>query len=271
MSYVSGGAETKLDLILMKPGSDITPIDCRAISGECCVTPHRPIRADFRVNHMKRKKVGGRRKLRNWKLKEEHVRQDFISKLVDKFQEIGNSWQETQAAILDACGDKCGETNGNRGREKETWWLCDEVQDAIRLKKEAYKVWHGCRTTEDKSIYRARKRDAERSVVIAKQRALDEWCENLNTAEGRRKMFAMAKQLRRDKKDIIGGYFVKVENGEIKTTDADIRQRWKDYLSELFNVENPSEMEDLETVEGPLQAGLGGKNIWNLFSPFLPG
>ena len=89
-------------------------------------------------------------------------------------------------------------------------------------------------------------------MAIAKRKALDEWCENINTAEGRRKMFAMAKQLRKDKKDIIGGYFVKGENGEIKTTDDDIRQRWKEYFNELLNVENPNEMEELECVEGPL-------------------
>ena len=36
-------------------------------------------------------------------------------------------------------------------------------------------------------------------------------------------------------------------------TDADIRQRWREYLSELLNAENPSEMEELEIVQGPLQ------------------
>ena len=41
--------------------------------------------------------------------------------------------------------------------------------------------------------------------------------------EARRKNFAMAKQLRNNKKDFIGGYFVKGENGEIKTTDGDIQ------------------------------------------------
>ena len=42
VTYVSGGAETQLDLILMRPRRDIMPIDCRAIPGECCVTQPRP-------------------------------------------------------------------------------------------------------------------------------------------------------------------------------------------------------------------------------------
>ena len=64
-----------------------------------------------------------------------------------------------------------------------------------RLKKAAYVVWQRSRTAEDETTYRPRNRDAKRAVVITKLSALDTWCENLNTAEGRRKMFAIAKQL----------------------------------------------------------------------------
>ena len=78
------------------------------------------------------------------------------------------------------------------------------MQQAVKLKKEAFKAWQRSGTSEDEIRYRARKKAAKKAVAIARRRALDEWCENLNTAEGRRKMFAMAKQLRKDKKDIIG-------------------------------------------------------------------
>ena len=169
-----------------------------------------------------------------------------------KFEGIGSGWTETQTAILEACKETCGETSGRRGVERETWWWCEEVQDAIERKKAAFKRWQRSRTAEDESLYREIKRETKRIVAIAKQQALDSWCENLHSAEGRRKMFAMAKQLRKDKKDIIGGYFIKGGNGEIKTTEGDIRQRWRDYFSELLNVENESEMEEGEAVEGPL-------------------
>ena len=253
VTYVSGGAETQLDLILLRPRTDIKPVDCRAIPGECCVTQHRPVRADFRVSHMKRRKVGGRRKLKAWKLKDEQVRREFTSKLEEKFREIGPSWRETQTAILEACKDTCGETSGRRGRERETWWWCEEVQRAVSEKKAAYVEWQRSGTAEDEATYRARNKDAKRAVAIAKQSALDTLSENLQTTEGRRKMFAIAKQLKKDKKDIIGGYFVKGANGEIETTESDIRDRWKNYFDGLLNVENPSVLDDVECVEGPLQ------------------
>ena len=53
--------------------------------------------------------------------------------------------------------------------------------------------------------------------------------------------------------DILGGYFVNGENGEIRSTDGDIRLRWKHYFNELFIYENSREMEELKSVEKPLQ------------------
>ena len=44
-----------------------------------------------------------------------------------KFYVIGPSWRETQAVILEALKDRCGETRGERGREGEMWWWCEEV------------------------------------------------------------------------------------------------------------------------------------------------
>ena len=42
-------------------------------------------------------------------------------------------------------------------------------------------------------------------------------------------------------------------NGEIETTEIGIRERWKNYFDDLLNVENPSIVDNLECVEGPLQ------------------
>ena len=61
----------------------------------------------------------------------------------------------------------------------------------------------------------------------------------------------MAKQLRKDKKDIIGGYFVRGEDGEILTTE--ILARWREYFDGLLNEENPNAIEEDEsTPQGPL-------------------
>ena len=63
----------------------------------------------------------------------------------------------------------------------------------------------------------------------------------------------MAKQMRKENKDIVGGYFVKKTSGEIATTEKDITSVWKKYFSTLLNVENNNEIEEAECVHGPIQ------------------
>ena len=62
MTYVSGGAETQLDLILMRPRSDIIPVDCRSIPGECCATQHRPVKSGFQSEPYFRKEIQRKKK-----------------------------------------------------------------------------------------------------------------------------------------------------------------------------------------------------------------
>ncbi len=45
----------------------------------------------------------------------------------------------------------------------------------------------------------------------------------------------MAKQMRKERKDVIGTKYVKDELGNIKVEEADIMQRWKRYFHELLN------------------------------------
>ena len=55
VTYASDGAETQLNFVLMRPKSDMTALDCRAIPGESCAYHPRPGRADIRVSCMKRR------------------------------------------------------------------------------------------------------------------------------------------------------------------------------------------------------------------------
>ena len=75
------------------------------------------------------------------------------------------------------------------------------MQQAIKDEKAAYKIWRTSGQQEDRETYGVKMNEARRAVARAKQDAIEMWCENWDTAEGRRKMFAMAKQMRKDKKD----------------------------------------------------------------------
>ena len=126
------------------------------------------------------------------------------------------------------------------------------MQQTISDKKEAFKTWQRSRLEEDRMAYRVKNREAKRAVAQAKREALDSWCENLDSPEGKKKMFAMAKQLKKDKKDIVGGYFIKNDAGEIVTDESGIQEVWKEYFSTLLNEENPNVIPGECCVEGPI-------------------
>ena len=50
VTYSSGGAETQLDFVLMRPKYDMRAIDCKAIPGESCAYQHCPVTADLSHN-----------------------------------------------------------------------------------------------------------------------------------------------------------------------------------------------------------------------------
>ena len=74
----------------------------------------------------------------------------------------------------------------------------------------------------------------------------------MNTAEGRGKMFGVAKQMRKDRRDVEGTNFIKSNTAEIKIKATEVCGRWREYFEVLLNGENESEFDVVEAVEGPL-------------------
>ncbi len=157
------------------------------------------------------------------------------------------------SAVREVAKEVCGESSGRRYRDRTTWWWCEEVQQAIKKKKKAYKIWQRGRTVESKRRYREKSNVAKRAVAVAKRQAWEEWSQNMDTAEGRQKMFRIAKQMRKERKDVVGAKYVKDDDGSILVDEAEIMQRWRRYFSYLLNEENPFELEEQPKVEGPIE------------------
>ena len=126
------------------------------------------------------------------------------------------------------------------------------MQNAIKAKKDAFKLWQRSRRDEDKQLYKLLSRIASREVARAKDDAWEQWSEGLGSACGRLKMFKIAKQMRKDRQDISGTNYIKDERGDILTVGEDVADRWRRYFDGLLNNENPSSFEDIAPVEGPI-------------------
>mgnify|MGYP001793399979 CR=1 FL=1 len=51
-------------------------------------------------------------------------------------------------------------------------------------------------------------------------------------------MFKIAKQMRKERKDIIGSKYLRNENGTLKVKEDEIMERWIIYFSSLLNERN---------------------------------
>jgi len=52
-----------------------------------------------------------------------------------------------------------------------------------------------------------------------------EWCKEIDCAEGRQKMFKIAKQIRKERKNVTGGIYIKDKNGNTSVEGQDIKER----------------------------------------------
>ena len=253
ITYKVAGAETQIDLIMMRKTSGTRVIDCTVMPGEECLTQHRLVRADLLIETLRKEKRTPAKRIKFWKLNAETKRKEFESEFENNMKEEDGSYAGLVKSLLSAGKTVCGETRGQRGPERETWWWNAPVQNSIREKKDAYKKWQRSGSHEDLVTYCLKKREAKRCVAESRKKAWEEWSANLSTPVGRNKMFRVAAQMRKDKKDISSTNYIRNEEGHLVVKSAEVREVWRRYFEKLSNEENPSNFEVEDSVEGPVE------------------
>ena len=179
--------------------------------------------ADFQKKRWK-----GTRKLKLWKLKDPSLRNEFEERVAMGMNSGENEWPVLETVVREAAEQTCGRTSGSRGAQRETCWWSETVQSAIRNKAAAFKSWQRSGRVQDHHLYRMANNQARRAVTIAKKLAWTNWSENLGTAEGKIRMFKIAKQLKNERKDIVGSNFIKDVDGSIKVDGKEAASRWRE-------------------------------------------
>ena len=143
-----------------------------------------------------------------------------------------------------------GVTFGKRKGDRETWWWNEEVQKSIKEKKEAKKVWDKIRDENTKNIYKEKKNKAKKAVAMAKGRAYNDLYVRLETKEGEKELYRLARQRNRAGKDVQHVRVIKDENGNVIVNSEAVLKRWKEYFEKLMNEENNREprTEEAEVV-----------------------
>ena len=115
--------------------------DCAVIPGEAAVKQRRLLVINMRIQSVK---TGHRLKqkpcIRSWKLKGENLVK-FKREVQQKMNDQEVTWDKLKYSIVETAKNVCGVTRGQKRRELDTSWWSEDVQGAVKNKKEACKSW----------------------------------------------------------------------------------------------------------------------------------
>ncbi|KAK3545436.1 hypothetical protein QTP70_007637, partial [Hemibagrus guttatus] len=254
VTYKSGGRRTQVDYILCRRGNLKEISDCKVVVGESVARQHRMVVCRMTLMVCKTKRSEIEKKTKWWKLKKEECCEEYRQKLR---QALGgqvvlpDDWETTAEVIRETGRKVLGVSSGRRKEDKETWWWNEEVQDSIQRKRLAKKKWDMDRTEENRQEYKELQHRVKREVSKAKQKAYDELYTRLDTREGEKDLYRLARQRDRDGKDVQQVRVIKDRDGRVLTSEESVQRRWKEYFEELMNEENEREkrVEGVNSVE----------------------
>ena len=81
-------------------------------------------------------------------------------------------WLKMATCVQKVASDVFGVSKAGKQEGKDTWWWNDEVQRAIKEKKECFKRLHLDKSADNIESYKLVKRVAKRAVSVAKVRRM---------------------------------------------------------------------------------------------------
>ncbi|KAL1454893.1 hypothetical protein WDU94_009023 [Cyamophila willieti] len=243
LTYKSGERTSQIDFILARRKHIKEVKNCKVINGEAVTPQHRTLVIDvtFMMNKKKVTKFTTP-KIKWWQLKDPFLNLEFKRHVIHKIKNSScqDLWTNYKEAIIGVGETVLGKTSGKgRPKDKETWWWNEEVAKCIKEKKEAKKKWDRSNQSEDKVEYKKAKKESKRAVAQAKARELDKIYKELETPEGEKNLYRLAKERNRATKDFTHIMQIKSKDGVVLKGEEDIKNRWKEYFNTLLNEENP--------------------------------
>ena len=257
MTYESGGVRSTIDYLMMRKRDRVMVKNVKVINGEEVVSQHSLLVGDLTIRSTKKSKRKFVPKLKVWRLKEETVGIRFAELVeagasnVSDAVGVNNKWVGMKNVCLSAAAEVCGWTKGPP-RHRETWWWNADVAEVVDEKKRCYKKWQKSKAESDKAIYVEAKRKAQKAVANAQERKRQEFASDLASEAGKRNVFRIAKQMAKERQDVVGVNCLKDADGNIVIDSNEIKDDWRQYMEKLLNEENEWDNDiECDVVEGP--------------------
>ncbi|XP_057540710.1 uncharacterized protein LOC130818562 [Amaranthus tricolor] len=171
-------------------------------------------------------------------------------------------WVNMAKNVRTVAKETLGVSSGKPKVFKESWWWNDEVEKKIKDKNKRFKDLMACTEDEDmieKRVgYKEEKQVAKQAVTEAKNRGYEDLYRKLDTKEGEKQIFKLARTRSRQRQDLEAVKYIKDEGGRVLLRQEDIKTRWLQYFSQLLNNESwgPKETDNqIYNVQRPLEYG----------------
>ncbi|XP_047487258.1 uncharacterized protein LOC125038065 [Penaeus chinensis] len=214
-----------IDYVMIKRADLKRVRNCKVTPGEAVVAQHRLLCMVLKIRQEKKRKPKTQKRIKIWTLKGDNIiefQEKVIEKQVPQTGTAQENWQSMKIALLEAAGEVCVTTKG--GRDEDL--------------REAYKE---------------AKREPKIALAKAKEEAWREWYEKMETKEEERIIYKVAKQRAQSRQDVGEISVIKDKDGVLLTDENKIKERWREYFSNLLNVENEWDpLQECPPVEGPL-------------------
>ncbi|KAI5087942.1 hypothetical protein C0J45_22431 [Silurus meridionalis] len=168
VTYKSGGRCTQIDNILCRRCNLKEIGDCKVLAGDSVARQHWMVvcRMVLKVKKKKRR-VKTERRIRWWKLKEEHCSVRFREEVRQELgggEEVLDDWATTAEVIRKTARKVLFVTSGKRKEDKETWWWNEEMQEIIRRKRLVKQDWD--RQSDEKSRQEYKEMQQMRMIAL---------------------------------------------------------------------------------------------------------
>ena len=110
-----------------------------------------------------------------------------------------------------------------------------------------------CEKDVKQAEYRESRNEAKRCIARVQAEVMKKQAKTLDSKEGRQNIFRIAKQEKKERKDITGSTnCLKGDNGELLVSEEQVFGRWREYFEKLLNEKNEWNDElSAKYVEGP--------------------
>ncbi|XP_051780043.1 uncharacterized protein LOC127526921 [Erpetoichthys calabaricus] len=215
---------------------------------------HRMVVCRMTLEIKKRKRVRAEPRIKWWKLKKEDCKVEFREKVRQALggsEELPDSWETTADVVRVTARRVLCVISGKRKEEKETWWWNDEIHESIQRKRIAKKKWDSQRDAESRQEYKEIRRKVKREVA----KVYDELYERLDTKQGEKDLYRLARQRDQAGKDVQQVRVINDKDGNVLTSKENVLNRWKEYFERLMNEENERQkgLDDVEILNQEVQ------------------